>query len=114
LPRFTLASYHEAALAKMPATLRAVEELGVRVQLLDRRGTVLHDSRDGPSTAVDMLASLRARPLQRTEAERLAEGWSRLRSELDRAGVPDIVRAGVRHEHHRFMLLLQRSRGLER
>lgn len=114
LPRFTLASYHEAALERMPATLQAVEDLGVSVRLLDRQGVVLHDSRDASTKAIDVLTWLRTQPLKAADVDRLAKGWGDLRSQLDRAGVPDVVREGVRHEQQRFAQLHRRSRGQER
>lgn len=98
LPRFTLPSYHADALAKMPQTLAVVGGLADEVRFVDRSGTTLYSSlkhRDDPVTA---LATFRARALAPEESRAVAQQWLKLGTALDRDGIPQAVRDGVRAE----------------
>lgn len=114
LPRFTLPDYHSSALAQMPETLQTAQRLVDRVKLVSRQGEVLYDSARDREAAVDRLAVLRREPLSDAAAQRLDAEWARLRTALDREGVPDLVRRGVRAEQQRFTAAKQpRGRELE-
>lgn len=99
-PRFTLARYHEEALARMPDTLDAAAPHVNVVRFVDRRGAELHE----PVPATDasaVLGRLRGAPAQAIDVAMLAREWERLRGRLDREGVPTLVREGVRAEQAR-------------
>lgn len=122
LPRFTLPRYHDDALAQMPHTLAAVTPLVHLVRLVDRQGAELYASDKSNQAPAAALQRLRGQPLPAAELARIGQEWGKLASVLDREGVSDIVRVGVRQEQQRFAqrLALQqvqrrgRGEGIER
>lgn len=110
LPRFTLPRYHAEALAQMPKTLAGVVKLVKVVRFVDRQGHELYSSRASKVSPVKALEDLRRQPLPEGERQRIAHQWAVLVQRLDRAGVPDLVRQGVRTEHTRFIALHQKGR----
>ena len=116
LPRFTLPRYHDDALAQMPHTLAAITPLVYLVRLVDRQGTELYASHKSNQAPAAALQRLRGQPLPAAELARIGQEWGKLASVLDREGVSDIVRVGVRQEQQHFAQRLalqqvQRSRG---
>ncbi len=101
-PRFTLARYHDDALAQMPATLAAVAASVHLVRFVDRQGRELQAGSPAASSPVSVLHRLRASELPTDVRQLVGREWARLRSVLDRDGVPDVVREGVRQEEARF------------
>lgn len=101
LARFTLPEFHAAALERMPDTLKTAQRLADRVRLVSRQGEDLYDSTRDTDTAVKRLAALRKEPLSEAERAKLAAEWGRLADALDKEGVPDLVRRGVRAEQRR-------------
>ncbi len=110
LPRFTLPRYHADALAQMPKTLAEVVKLAKVVRFVDRQGRELYSSRASKMSPVKALEDFRRQPLPEGERQRIAHQWAVLVQRLDRAGVPDLVRQGVRTEHTRFIALHQKGR----
>lgn len=102
LPRFTLAKYHDDALAQMPATLAAVAASVHQVRFVDRQGRELQAASPVASSPVSILHRLRASQLPPDVCQLVGREWGRLRSVLDRDGMPDVVREGVRQEQARF------------
>ncbi len=110
LPRFTLQNYHADALVQMPKTLAAVAKLAKDVRFIDRQGRELYSSRTSKVSPVKALEDLRRQPLQDGERQRIAAQWASLVQRLDRDGVPDLVRQGVKTEHLRFVALQEKVR----
>ena len=110
LPRFTLPSYHTDALALMPKTLAAVVKLAKVVRFVDRQGHELYSSRASKVSPVKALEDLRRQPLPDGERQRIALQWAALVQRLDRDGVPEIIRQGVKAEHARFVAILEQGR----
>lgn len=110
LPRFTLPSYHADALAQMPKTLAAVVKLAKVVRFVDRHGQELYSSRAAKVSPVKALDEFRRQPLPEGEQQRIASQWASLVQRLDRGGVPDLVRQGVKTEHMRFVALQEKGR----
>lgn len=117
LPRFTLDSYHQEALSRMPETLATVLALGASAKLLNRAGDTLADSTKEPKL-VEKLQALRSLPLEPAERQRISAEWQRLAKELDHPATPAAVRAGVYANQERFAGLQQpvkfRAAGPER
>lgn len=101
-PRFTLARYHDDALAQMPATLAAVAALVHLVRFVDRQGRELQAVSPAASNPVSVLHRLRVSELRPDVCQLVGREWARLRMVLDQEGVPDVVREGVRQEQARF------------
>ena len=110
LPRFTLPSYHADALAQMPKTLAAVVNLAKVVRFVDRQGRELYSSRASKLSPVKAFEDFRRQPLPEGERQRIAHQWATLAQRLDRDGVPDLVRQGVKTEHLRFIALHEKGR----
>ena len=110
LPRFTLPSYHADALAQMPKTLAAVVKLAKVVRFVDRHGQELYSSRAAKVSPLKALEDLRKQPLPEGELQRIAHQWAALVQRLDRDGVPELVRHGVKTEHMRFIALQEKGR----
>lgn len=102
LPRFTLPRYHDDALAQMPHTLAAVAPTVHLVRLVDRQGMELYSSIRSQHAPVAALEQLRRQQLPAAELARIAQEWERLVAALDREGIPEVVRSGVRQEQQRF------------
>lgn len=111
LPRFTLPHYHDDALAQMPNTLSAVAPAVDVVRIVDRQGDDLYASTSSPLDPVAALQTLRQRPLSQERIERIGQTWRQLVEVLDRDGVPDVVRAGVRREQQRFSATVEAASG---
>jgi predicted ABC-type ATPase len=111
LPRFTLPSYHADALAQMPKTLAVLAKLAKLVRFVDRNGRELYSSRISKVSPVKALQDVRRQPLPDAERQRIALQWAALVQRLDRDGVPDRVRQGLRFEQARFTALQQQGRG---
>jgi len=60
------------------------------------------------------LADFRQQPLPEAEQQRIALQWGAMVQRLDRAGVPAMVREGVRSEQTRFAALHQQGRAVPR
>lgn len=110
LPRFTLPSYHADAFAQMPKALAAIAKLAKVVRFIDREGRELYSSRTSKVSPVKALEDLRRQPLPDGERQRIAAQWASLGQRLDRDGVPDLVRHGVKTEHTRFIALQEKVR----
>jgi hypothetical protein len=110
LPRFTLPSYHADALTQMPTTLAAVVKLAKVVRFIDRQGRELYSSRASQVSPVKALEDLRRLPMTDGERQRIALQWAVLVQRLDRDGVPDMAREGVKLEQARFAASLERGR----
>ena len=110
LPRFTLPSYHADALAQMPKTLAAVAKLAKVLHFVDRQGRELYSSQTSKVSPLKALEDLRRQPLPKGERQRIAHQWETLAQRLDRDGVPDLVRQGVKTEHMRFIALHEKGR----
>jgi predicted ABC-type ATPase len=110
LPRFTLPSYHADALAQMPKTLASVVKLAKVVRFVDRQGRELYSSRTSKVSPVKALEELRRQPLPEVERQRITSQWASLVQRLDRDGVPDMVRQGLKSAHARFVSLPEQGR----
>ena len=110
LPRFTLPSYHVDALAQIPKTLAAVAELAKVVCVVDRQGRELYASRASGASPIKALEDFRRQPLPQGERQRIARQWAALVQRLDRDGVPDLVRQGVKTEQMRFIASQEKGR----
>ena len=106
LPRFTLPRYHEEALAKMPQTLQDVTNNGAGpvaiVRLVNRAGDELHSSQGTHADLAEVFGLYRRAQLSPAQVQRIDADWRALRATLDRAGVPELVREGVRNQQERF------------
>lgn len=111
LPRFTLPHYHDDALEQMPNTLSVVAPAVDVVRIVDRQGDDLYASTSSPLDPVAALQTLRQRPLSQDRIERIGQTWRQLVEALDRDGVPDVVRAGVRREQQRFSATVEAASG---
>jgi predicted ABC-type ATPase len=110
LPRFTLPSYHADAVAQMPMTLTAVARLANVIRFVDRQGRELYSSRTSAVPPAKALEDLRRQPLPDAERQRITQQWAALVQRLDRVGVPDMIREGVRSEQARFSALPAKDR----
>lgn len=110
LPRFTLPSYHVDALAQIPKTLAAVAKLAKVVCFVDLQGRELYASRASGASPVKALEDFRRQPLPQGERQRIARQWAALVQRLDRDGVPDLVRQGVKTQQMRFIASQEKGR----
>ena len=110
LPRFTLPSYHVDALAQIPKTLAAVAKLAKVVRFVDQQGRELNSSRASGAPPAKALEDFRRQPLPQGERQRIARQWAALVQRLDRDGVPDLVRQGVKTEQMRFIASQEKGR----
>jgi len=97
----------------MPTTLAAVAavvKLAKTIRFVDRQGRELYSSRASTVSPVKALQDLRRQPLPDSERDRITQQWAALVQRLDRAGVPTVVREGVRYEQARFTSLQERGR----
>lgn len=113
LPRFTLPKYHTDAWAQMPKTLAAVVKLARVVRFFDRQGNELYSSVSSKLSPAKALEDLRRQPLPDGERQRIATQWAALAQRLDRDGVLDMVRQGVKSEHTRFVATLDKGRAAQ-
>ena len=94
----------------MPTTLAAVVKLAKTIRFVDRQGRELYSSRASTVSPVKALQDLRRQPLPDSERDRITQQWAALVQRLDRAGVPTMVREGVRYEQARFAVLQEQGR----
>jgi hypothetical protein len=95
----------------MPKTLAVLAKLAKLVRFVDRDGRELYLSRTSKVSPVKALQDIRRQPLPDAERQRIALQWAALVQRLDRDGVSDRVRQGVRFEQARFAALQQQGRG---
>lgn len=113
VPRFTLASYHEDSYARAPETLRVAAPHVDKVSLVDRSGALLQAV--PPASAADALEKERAcMQLTAEQLRHIRARWHALCQQLDRVGMPEVVREGVRAERDRSAASLDEGTDLGR
>ena len=94
----------------MPKALEAVARLAKVVRFVHRQGRELYSSRASKVSPVKALEDLRRQPLLEGESQRISHQWAALTQRLDRDGVPDLVRQGVKTEQAWFIALQEKGR----